>query len=88
MVKLLGRPANGHRAALYQFVASRRAEHFGILVPESVAVGISREFGQLLANSKPHLAATFETSIGLNFGTGVINPMARWLIGRTTPETT
>lgn len=88
VLTLLGLPAKGHREALYEFVASRRAKHFGILVPEPVAVGISRGFGLLLANSKPHLAATFQTSVGLNFGTRVINPMTGWLIGRTIPETT
>src|SRR5690242_4829399 len=86
IVKLLGQPAAGQRGALYEIVASRLAEHFGILVPEPAAVGITPEFGLLVSNSQPRLASALQTSVGLNFGTRVINPMATWLVGRTIPE--
>ena len=86
IVKLLGQPATGQRGALYEFVASRLAEHFGILVPEAAAVEITREFGLLVSSSQPSLSAALQTSVGLNFGTRVINPVATWLVGRTIPE--
>jgi hypothetical protein len=71
---------------LYELVASRLAEHFGILVPEPAAVEITPEFGRLLANSQPHLASALHSSVGLNFGSRVINPMSTWFVGRMIPE--
>jgi hypothetical protein len=86
VVKLLGQPAKGSRGVLYEFVASRLAEHFGILVPEPAAVGITREFSRLLADSQPHLAAALQTSVGLNFGSRIMNGMSTWFPGRMIPD--
>jgi hypothetical protein len=86
VVKLLGQPAKGSRGVLYEFVASRLAEHFGILVPEPAAVEITREFSRLLADSQPHLAAALQASVGLNFGSRIMNGMSTWFSGRMIPD--
>jgi type III secretion system FlhB-like substrate exporter len=52
----------------------------------AAAVEISREFGQLLANSQPQLASAILSAVGLNFGTRVISPMSTWFVGRSIPE--
>jgi len=86
IVKLLGQSPTGKRGALSEFVASRLAEHFGILVPEPAGVEISQEFGRLLARSLPQLAPALQAGPGLSFGSRVISPMVIWLVGRTIPE--
>ena len=81
VIKLLGQ-----QATLYEFVASRLATHFGILVPEAPAVEMDKEFERLLASSQPQLAAALHAGLGLNFGTRFMNPMSTWPVGRTIPE--
>jgi hypothetical protein len=56
VVKILGQPTAGQRGALYEFVGSRLANHFGILVPEAAVVEITQEFGRLVSHSQPQMA--------------------------------
>lgn len=70
------------RGALLEFVGSRLARHFGILVPEPAAVEVSQEFARLVSERlKPR-----EIDPGLKFGSKVVNPMVTWLVDRTIPE--
>jgi hypothetical protein len=86
VVKLLGQPATNGRGALYEFVGSRLADHFGILTLEAAVVDISPAFAQVLAASQPRLTTAIQSNIGLNFATRVANPMTTWFAGRGIPE--
>ena len=77
----------GTRGLLQEFLGSRLASHFGILVPEAVAVNIDLEFAEALEEQDRNLAASAKASIGLNFGSTMINPAATtWLVERTIPD--
>lgn len=70
------------RGALLEFVASRLARHFGILVPEPAAIEVGQEFAKLVSERlKPR-----RLDPGLKFGSKVVNPMAIWLVDRSIPE--
>jgi len=86
VVKLLGRPDTGGCGALFEIVASRLANHFGILVPEAAAVDVTPDFARLLSDSLPALVPAINASVGLAFATRVISPMSTWFVGRTIPE--
>jgi len=86
VVKLLGHREDGTSGALLEYVGSRLARHFGILVPEPAAVGIDPELAEAIIELHPELSHAVRGSIGLNFGSKVVNPMTPWLIGRSIPE--
>jgi HipA-like kinase len=86
VVKLLGQPTAGSCGALFEFVASRLAQHFDILVPEAVALEITQDFAKIVADIQPHLGPALQAAVGLNLGSRVIKPMSTWLVGRSIPE--
>jgi HipA-like protein len=86
IVKLLGQPTVGSCGALFEFVASRLAHHFDILVPETAAIEITSDFAKIVADVQPQLGPALQAGLGLNFGSRVINPMSTWLVGRSIPE--
>jgi hypothetical protein len=85
VVKLQQRIDLGVRGLLQEFLGSRLASHFGILVAEPVGVSIEREFAVALAEHDRALAASLQASIGLNFGSKILNPVSTWLVNRSIP---
>lgn len=85
VVKLRQR-IGGTRGLLQEFLGSRLASHFGILVPEVGAVEIDLEFAEALDEQDRNLAASAKASIGLNFGTAIINPATTWLVDKSIPD--
>jgi hypothetical protein len=86
VVKLLGNRDGRASGALFEFVGSRLARHFGILVPEPAAVDIDPSFAEAIIELKPELSDPVRASVGFNFGSKVISPMTTWLVGRSIPE--
>jgi hypothetical protein len=86
VLKLLGQPKAGSCGQLFEFAASRLAQHFGILVPEAAAIEVTQDFARLVADVQPQLAAALQASVGPNFGSRVIKPMSTWLVGRMIPD--
>jgi hypothetical protein len=86
ILKLLGQPKAGSCGALFEFVASRLAQHFDILVPEAAAIEITPDFAQTVADVQPQLGPAIQAGVGCNFGSRVIKPMSTWLVGRSIPE--
>jgi HipA-like kinase len=86
VVKLLRNQEAGASGALLEFAGSRLARHFDILVPEPAAVHIDPSFAQAIIELRPELSAPLRASVGLNFGSKVVNPMTTWLVGRPIPE--
>jgi hypothetical protein len=85
VVKLRQRMSTGVRGLLHEFLGSRLASHFGIMVPEPVGVSIEPEFAEALADRDALLAASLQASIGLNFGSRILNPVSIWLVNRLIP---
>jgi hypothetical protein len=56
VVKLLGNRGVGASGALLEFVGSRLAQHFGILVPEPAAVRIDPGFAEAVIEVSPELS--------------------------------
>lgn len=86
VIKLLQRMGIGVAGLLHEFLGSRLASHFGILVPEPVGVTIEPEFAMALADRNPELAASVQASIGLNFGSKVLYPVSTWPVNRSISE--
>lgn len=86
VVKLRHRIGIGVAGLLHEFLGSRLASHFGILVPEPVGVSIEPEFAMALAERNNELAASLQASIGLNFGSKLLYPLSTWPVNRSIPE--
>jgi hypothetical protein len=76
----------GARGLLREFVASRLANHFGLLVPEPAAVSVELEFVDAIADQNRELSNSMRASIGLNFGSRVLHPVSTWMVNRQIPE--
>jgi hypothetical protein len=74
------------KGALFELVASRLANHFGILVPEPAAVQVEQEFADVVNERLRQQTPTRKIGAGLNFGSRIINPMTTWLVDRVIPE--
>jgi HipA-like kinase len=86
VVKLRERIGIGACGLLLELLGSRLAAHFDILVPEPAAVLIEPEFAAAFAQRDPNLAASLRASIGLSFGSKMLNPVSTWPINRPIPE--
>jgi hypothetical protein len=86
VIKLRQRIGSGAAGLLHEYMGSRLATHFGILVPEPVGVSIEPEFAMALADRNPELAASLHASIGLNFGSRILYPVSTWPVNRSIPE--
>jgi hypothetical protein len=86
VVKLLGNRSDSVPGALFEFVGSRLATHFGILVPQPASVEIDSTFAEAIIEAFPPLSTPVRDSVGLNFGSRLVNPMSTWLVGRAIPE--
>jgi hypothetical protein len=86
VIKLRHRLDMGARGLLRELVASRLADHFGILVPEPAGVSIGPEFIEALADQYRDLSDSMQASVGLNFGSRVLQPVNTWLVNRLIPE--
>jgi hypothetical protein len=76
------------QGALLELVGSRLATHFGILVPEAIAVHVGADFVALLTSDSRfcHRAQLFQSNIGLNFASRYLSPVAQWQSGRKIPD--
>lgn len=76
------------QGALLELLGSRLATHFGILVPEPIAVHLGADFvALLLADGRfGDRAQLFQSNIGLNFASRYLSPVAQWQSGRKIPE--
>jgi hypothetical protein len=85
VVKLL----DGKLGALLELLGSRLAAHFGIMVPEPVAVNVDAGFAALLTGDPQFNGHTplIQSNIGLNFGSRYLNPVSQWQGGRRIPDT-
>lgn len=87
VVKLRGSLDRGNASLLLELVGSRLASHFGILVPEPAIVRIDADFAELFADHWPVKLTLARNSVGLNFGSKFIHPMAIWPVDKTIPGT-
>jgi HipA-like protein len=85
VVKLQGSMEQGSDGSLSELLGSLLASHFGIMVPEPAVVEIDRGFGELLSRSLPTRAVSFRNSIGPNFASRLVFPMATWPVDRGIP---
>src|SRR5580692_10862237 len=65
VVKLRGGLDNGQNGLLFELVASRLANYFGLALPDPALVLIDAEFAELVATAEPRQAARMRNSIGL-----------------------
>lgn len=86
VIKLRQRIDLGVRGLLQEFLGSRIATHFGILVPEPAGVSIEPDFAMAVAERDGNLAASLQASIGLNFGSKILYPVSTWLVNRSIPD--
>jgi len=85
VVKVLGAPTGANRA-LFELIGSRLASHFGILVPDPAVVQLEQDFVDVLSEHLPERASSLQDSVGPNFGSRVLSPMATWLVDRIIPD--
>jgi hypothetical protein len=85
VVKLRQRVDIGVAGLLHEFLGSRLASHFGILVPEPVGVFVEPEFAMALTERDNNLAASLQASVGLNFGSRLLYPATSWPVNKSIP---
>lgn len=86
VVKLRGGMDRGDTGSLCELLASSLATYFGIAVPDPALVTIEADFAELVARAEPGNAACMRKSVGLNFGSRLLNAVTPWPVDKTIPE--
>jgi hypothetical protein len=83
VVKL--RATVGKAGLLKEMVASRLADHFGLVSPEPALIVIERDLADLVAGMLPTYAGVIKGSVGLNFGTRILTGVNTWPVDKSLP---
>jgi len=86
VIKFLGGMERGTRGLVAELVASRLASRFSIPVPVPALVVLDHTFAELVARSQPTRAERLRKSVGINFGTRLLDDVTTWPVDKAIPE--
>jgi len=86
VVKLREGMDRGNSGLLCELLASVLATYFEIAVPDPALVMVDSDFAELVARAEPKNADHMRKSVGVNFGSRMLDAVTPWPVDKAIPE--